>query len=365
MRAALALARRGLGSTWPNPSVGCVIVRDGRVVGRALTEVAGRPHAETQALAMAGAAARGATAYVTLEPCSHHGQTPPCADALAAAGIARVVVACGDPDPRVAGAGLARLRAAGVAVTEGVLREEAEALQQGFLTRIRQGRPMVTLKLATSLDGRIATATGESKWITGPEARRAAHAMRASHDAVLAGIGTVLADDPALTCRIPGRARRPGVRIVLDSGLRTPMTSVLVRTAGAAPVWIVHARDAEAARAEALRTAGVRLIPVSDDRQHMEIGAALQALGTFGLTRVLVEGGAQVATSLFAAGIVDHLAWFEAPMVIGGDGVAALAGLGVEAVDEASRLSRSSSRITGRDRLTEYVRAWDGSGLAS
>ncbi len=249
MRAALSLGRRGLGQTWPNPSVGCVIVRDGRVVARGVTQPGGRPHAEVVALTRAGEAARGATAYVSLEPCSHHGRTPPCADALIAAGVARVVVACGDPDPRVNGAGLARLRAAGVAVTEGVLTGEAEALQAGFLTRVRLGRPMVTLKLATTLDGRIATSGGESQWITGPDARRAAHALRGAHDAVLAGIGTVLADDPALTCRIDGYRRSQPVRVVLDRTLRTPLTATVAATACETATWILHSPGADPVRA--------------------------------------------------------------------------------------------------------------------
>ena len=232
MRAALALAARGLGATWPNPSVGCVVVApDGRVAGRGRTGLRGRPHAETQALAAAGEAARGATAYVTLEPCSHHGQTPPCADALVAAGIARVVVAAGDPDPRVNGGGLARLRAAGVAVQAGFLEAEAQDTLAGFFSRVRLGRPLVTLKLATTLDGRIATHGGESRWITGPAARQAVHALRGRHDAVMVGADTLAADDPDLTCRLPGYAHRPTVRIVADSRLRTKLSARIVATA--------------------------------------------------------------------------------------------------------------------------------------
>ncbi|MGY4803023.1 bifunctional diaminohydroxyphosphoribosylaminopyrimidine deaminase/5-amino-6-(5-phosphoribosylamino)uracil reductase RibD, partial [Teichococcus aerofrigidensis] len=214
MRAALALAARGLGNTWPNPAVGCVIVKEGVVVGRGWTAPGGRPHAETEALRRAGAAARGATAYVTLEPCCHWGRTPPCADALIAAGVARVVVAMQDPDPRVDGAGLRRLREAGIAVASGMLEAEARALNAGFLKRLASGLPLLTLKLATTLDGRIATRAGESQWITGPAARRAAHALRGRHDAVLVGSGTALADDPDLTCRLPGFAPVPTVRVV-------------------------------------------------------------------------------------------------------------------------------------------------------
>src|SRR5918994_6733853 len=223
MAAALALSRRGLVNTWPNPAVGCVIVREGRVVGRGWTQPGGRPHAETEALARAGDQARGATAYVTLEPCSHWGRTPPCCDALIAAGVARVVVATGDPDPRVDGRGMRRLREAGIAVDQGLLEAEARAVIAGFVRRITRGLPLVTLKLATTLDGRIATASGESRWITGAAARRAAHALRARHDAVLVGSGTVLADDPDLTCRLPGMERGvPIARVVADARLRTP-----------------------------------------------------------------------------------------------------------------------------------------------
>ncbi|MBD3764054.1 MAG: bifunctional diaminohydroxyphosphoribosylaminopyrimidine deaminase/5-amino-6-(5-phosphoribosylamino)uracil reductase RibD, partial [Rhodobacterales bacterium] len=261
MAHALALAARGLGRVWPNPAVGCVLVAQGRVVGRGWTQPAGRPHAETVALAQAGDLARGATAHVTLEPCAHHGQTPPCALALVQAGVARVVTALTDPDPRVSGRGHAMLRAAGLAVTEGVLAAEARALQQGFLTRVTRGRPMVTLKLATSLDGRIATATGESRWITGPLARRAVHALRMRHDAVLVGAGTALADDPDLTVRDLGSPHQP-IRLVLDSRLRLPVDSRLGRSAGAVPVWLLHGPAAPDAARAAWAAAGARLIEV-------------------------------------------------------------------------------------------------------
>src|SRR5471032_1389722 len=239
MRAAVALARRGLGSTWPNPSVGCVIVRDGRVVGRGTTAPGGRPHAEAVALAIAGDQANGATAYVTLEPCCHWGHSPPCTDALIAAGVARVVAAATDPDSRVNGQGMVRLRDAGIAVESGLLRDEALETLTGFNHRITLGRPMVTLKLASTLDGRIATRSGESQWITGTPARRLGHAMRGRHDAVMVGVGTVLADNPDLTCRIPGFRQTPNVRIVADSHLRTPLTSRLMITAAETPTWFL------------------------------------------------------------------------------------------------------------------------------
>jgi diaminohydroxyphosphoribosylaminopyrimidine deaminase/5-amino-6-(5-phosphoribosylamino)uracil reductase len=354
MRAALALARRNLGQTWPNPSVGCVLVKDGRVIARGVTAPGGRPHAEVVALLAAGEGACGATAYVTLEPCSHHGRTPPCADALIAASVARVVIACNDPDPRVDGAGAVRLRQAGIAVTEGVCTDEAEDLQRGFFTRVRQGRPMVTLKLATTLDGRIATGSGESQWITGPEARRAAHAMRGSHDATLCGVGTVLADDPALTCRIEGLRRTPDLRIVLDSHLRTPLLSHLVATANQAPTWILHRPDADPARQQALASAGVTLLAVAGGSIGLDPAAALHALGTAGLTRILVEGGAKVAASLLRAKLVDRLAWFHAPAIIGADGWPAAQPFGIATLAQMPRFRRTSTRALGPDVLTEY-----------
>ena len=293
MRAALALARRGLGNAWPNPSVGCVVVRHGRVVGRAVTAPGGRPHAEPLALAMAGAAARGATVYVTLEPCCHHGRTPPCTDALIAAGVARVVVAARDCDPRVDGQGILRLRAAGIAVEEGLLRAEAEDMNAGFFTRVRLGRPLVTLKLASTLDGRIATRAGESRWITGEPARRMAHALRGRHDAVMVGVGTVLADDPDLTCRIPGYKPVPLVRVVADSHLRSRLTCRLVATAAATPTWLVARHSADAGRRRALQGAGAEVLTVGDGSPGVDLAQALAALAGRGITRLLVEGGAQ------------------------------------------------------------------------
>ncbi len=357
MRAALALARRGVGTTWPNPSVGCVIVRDGSVVGRGVTQPGGRPHAETQALAMAGEAARGADAYVTLEPCNHTGQTPPCTEALIAAGIARVVIAGSDPDPRVNGAGIARLREAGIEVVTGMLTAEADAMQAGFLHRVRHGRPLVTLKLASTLDGRIATRGGESQWITGPAAREAGHALRGRHDAVLVGVGTVLADNPLLTCRIPGFRTRPVVRIVVDSHLRTPLTAKLVATASSDPTWIIHRGGVPADRRAAFANAGVRLFDVAGGERGVDLRAGLAAVGSAGLTRVLVEGGAQMAAGLLRDGLVDRIAWFHAPGVIGGDGWPAAQAFGVAALAAMPRFTRTRVRAIGDDMLTEFTRA--------
>ena len=268
MRAALALARRGLGNAWPNPAVGCVLVKEGRVIGRGWTQPGGRPHAETEALRRAGEAARGATAYVTLEPCSHHGRTPPCCEALAEAGITRVVMAMRDPDPRVNGRGLAMLRGAGIVVEEGLLEAEARALNAGFFRRIQAGMPVVTLKLASTLDGRIATAAGESRWITGEAARREVHALRARHDAILVGSGTVLADDPDLTCRIPGMERVPMLRVVADARLRTSPSARLVQSAGVAPVLIITAPGHPPAEI-VIKTADGRTLEMRDKWKSM------------------------------------------------------------------------------------------------
>lgn len=363
MRAALALARRGLGNTWPNPSVGCVLVRDGRVVGRGVTASGGRPHAEVVALAAAGDLARGATAYVTLEPCSHHGRTPPCADALIAAGVARVVVALCDPDERVNGAGIATLRAAGLEVVTGLHSAEAQSMQAGFLSRVSLGRPMVTLKLASTLDGRIATHTGESQWITGVEARRAAHALRGQHDAVLAGVGTVQADNPDLTCRIAGYRKNADLRIVVDSRLRTRLTARVVSTAAAVPTWFLHRPDANPDRMLALRGAGVRLIEVAGAEHGIDLAAGMQALGAAGLTRILVEGGAQIAAGLLRAGLVDRVAWFHAPAVMGGDGWPAAQAFGTTALNGMPRFVRVDSRPMGDDMLTEFSR-YEAGGAA-
>jgi diaminohydroxyphosphoribosylaminopyrimidine deaminase/5-amino-6-(5-phosphoribosylamino)uracil reductase len=356
MRAALALARRGLGSTWPNPSVGCVVAREGRVVGRGWTQPGGRPHAETEALARAGEAARDATAYVTLEPCSHWGRTPPCCDALIAAGVSRVVVAAGDPDPRVDGRGLRRLREAGITVEQGLLEAEARAVIAGFVRRITRGLPLVTLKLATSLDGRIATASGESRWITGGAARRAAHGLRANHDAVLVGSGTALADDPDLTCRVPGMARVPIARVVADTRLRTPLGSRLVATARAVPTWIAtRTGQAPAALAPYLE-AGVEVLPVRAKEGGLDLAALLGALAQRGVTRVLAEGGAGLAAGLLRAGLVDRVAWFHAPGVMGGDGLPAVRPLPLKSLSAMPRFRRVASRAVGEDWLTEFER---------
>ena len=356
MRAALALGRRGLGTTWPNPSVGCVIVRDGRVVGRGHTAPGGRPHAEPTALAMAGEQAKGATAYVTLEPCCHWGRSPPCTGALIDAGIARVVVAATDPDPRVNGQGLAKLQAAGIAVETGLLADEALETLIGFITRITLGRPMVTLKLASTLDGRIATHGGQSQWITDTQARRLGHAMRGRHDAVMVGVGTVLADNPDLTCRIPGFRPTPNVRIVADSHLRTPLTSRLLATAAEIPTWFLLREGTNLAREEAFTAIGAKLIKIPGSSMGVDLTLAMTALGTAGLTRVLVEGGGQLAAALLRADLVDRIAWFHAPASMGGDGWPAVQAFVIETLAAMPRFRRHCVTAIGTDMLSEYSR---------
>ena len=355
MRAALALARRGLGAVWPNPSVGCVIVNDGRVVGRGWTQPGGRPHGETEALRRAGEAARGAVAHVSLEPCCHWGQTPPCVDALIAAGVRRVVVALEDPDPRVAGEGLRRLRAAGLDVEVGLCAEEAAEVNAGFLSRLRLGRPLVTFKLATSLDGRIAVATGESQWITGPPARDRAHALRASHDAIMVGTGTVVADDPQLTCRLPGLGHRSPVRVVIDRHLRISPASRIIADAPRVPTWVLTLRSADPGRRAMFLANRVTLIDVDDDGEgQIDLAAALGALGDRGITRLLVEGGARLAAAFFRARLIDRLVWVHAPLVIGGDGIPAIAGFDLAALADGRAFERLSTETIGDDVLTTF-----------
>jgi len=356
MDVALVLAGRGLGRVAPNPAVGCVVVRDGIIVGRGWTQPGGRPHAETEALRRAGEAARGATAYVTFEPCAHYGETGPCAQALIDAGIARVVGAMTDPDPRVCGQGYGMLREAGVEVVDGVGAAAAHHLNEGFIKHVVENRPLVTLKIASSIDGRTATHSGESQWITGADARNRGHLMRATTDAIMVGSTTAVVDDPDLTCRLPGLEERSPARIVADGRLRLPLTARLVRSAHETPVWILTQGGGDQDRRKAFQECGVELIDVPTGAEGaMDMGAALELIAGRGITRLLVEGGSHLASSLMAAGLVDRIEWFQAPKVIGGDGFPAIGGFGVEKLGMAPALVRTGMVSMGEDSLLSYV----------
>ncbi len=353
---ALTLGRRGLGRTWPNPAVGAVIVKDAVIVGRGWTQDGGRPHAEIEALSRAGAAARGATLYVTLEPCSHHGKSPPCADAIVAAGVARVVSALEDPNPEVAGAGHARLRAAGIAVDVGLCADEARRDHCGHIRRMRDGRPHVMLKLAVSADGKAGAAGRKPLSITGPAARDRVHLLRARSDAIMVGIGTVIADDPMLTCRLPGMAKYSPVRIVLDSALRLPPGSQLARTAREVPVWVMTAEQSPRAAADALQAEGVGILRAPGGAGRLDIAAALRLIAARGITRLMVEGGPTLAAAFLTADLVDEAVLFQSPTVVGADGIDALNGLPLTELTQSPRLRWVRSDAIGGDSCDLFER---------
>jgi diaminohydroxyphosphoribosylaminopyrimidine deaminase/5-amino-6-(5-phosphoribosylamino)uracil reductase len=360
MQLALTLGRRGQGRTWPNPAVGAVVVKDGVIVGRGWTQPGGRPHAEPVALAQAGEAARGATLYVTLEPCSHVGKSPPCADTIIAAGIARVVSSVEDPNPLVAGQGHARLRAAGIKVDIGLRATEAAHDHAGHFRRVRDKRPHVILKLAVSPDDRIAAAGHKPIAITGEAAKARVHLLRAQCDAVLVGIGTVLADDPLLTCRLPGMEARSPVRIMLDRALRIPGTSRLVHSARQTPLWVMTSSLSEAPAAMKLGAAGAHVVRVpttTTPPPGLDLKAVLHALAEKGITRLLVEGGARVASSFVAAGLVDEIWLLRGPEAIGADGVSALGALPLTAITQSPAFKVRASETLQNDTLTVYERA--------
>ncbi len=360
MSIAVALARRGLGDVWPNPSVGCVIVRtetDGRerIVGRGRTGSGGRPHAETNALRDAGSDAKGATAFVSLEPCAHQGETPPCAQALAKAGVRRVVYAVADPDPRVSGKGADMLEQAGIGTSSSVRAIEAERVNAGFFKQATDNRPLVTLKIATTLDGKIAAHSGESKWITGQEARARAHLARAESDAIMIGSTTAIRDNPELTCRLPGLLDRTPVRIVCDGRLRLPLTSKLVETAREHPTWMVTLEDADKVRTQAFRDCGMEVIQVREDANgRPDLAIALKEIAKRGITRLLVEGGGQLHASLLSANLVDELMWFRAAKVIGGDGLPAIQSLGIDKLEDVPTFDRTGLEAIGEDLIETY-----------
>ncbi len=358
MSEALDLARAMLGLTTPNPAVGCVIVRNGEpteIVGRGATAIGGRPHGETNALAEAGARARGATAYVTLEPCAHQGQTPPCARALVDAGVARVVVGCRDPYPPVRGRGIAILRAAGIDVTEGALEDQCLNLNEGFFMRVTRGRPFITLKLATSLDGRIAAEGGDSRWISSPESRTLVHRWRREADVVMVGAATVIADNPRLTCRLEDG--RDPIRVIIDGRLRTPADAKIFRQRSKAPTILVTttANRAKAEHLHAKRRGGgnsLEILPMKSTGGKVDLMTLMHEFGGRGWSKVLLEGGAHLAAAALAAGIVDRVAFFVAPRILG-CGLPAVEGLMSRKVRSSVRLVNLRSSPSGADLLIE------------
>ncbi|WP_043062576.1 bifunctional diaminohydroxyphosphoribosylaminopyrimidine deaminase/5-amino-6-(5-phosphoribosylamino)uracil reductase RibD [Brucella anthropi] len=354
MEATIRYARRHKGLTGTNPSVGTIIVKDGVIVGRGVTAIGGRPHAEPQALADAGEAARGATAYVTLEPCAHHGRTPPCAEALVRAGVARVVIAATDPDERVSGRGFAILREAGIEVVPGILAEQAADDLAGYLNRSAKKRPEVILKLALSADGMIGRRGEGQLAITGPVARAQSHILRAQTDIILIGIETALADDPVLNCRLPGLEQRSPVRVVLDSGLRLPLSSKLVQTADAQPLWVACGEEALPERRYELQAAGCRILATEAYDCRIALPELMDDLAAQGISSVLVEGGAGVAKSFLDEGLVDRLAIFRSPVEIGSEFGVAVDGLETHIADKFKILRQARY---GDDAYAEYVSA--------
>jgi diaminohydroxyphosphoribosylaminopyrimidine deaminase/5-amino-6-(5-phosphoribosylamino)uracil reductase len=356
MQLALALGRRGLGRTWPNPAVGAVVVKDGVILGRGWTQPGGRPHAETEALKRAGKAARGATLYATLEPCSHQGKTPPCVDAIIRAGIARVVSALDDPNPEVAGQGYAKLRERGIAVETGLCADEAAQAHAGHLRRMREGRPQVLLKLAVSADGKAGLAGRKPTAITGEEARTRVHLMRAEADAILVGVGTVLSDDPHLTCRLPGMQERSPVRVILDARLRAPLSTSVVSTAREVPTWAFGAAGASPVAEDILKTKGVEVFRAEAKDGSLDLAQVLKALAERGITRLMVEGGPKVAAAFVAADLVDDVALFRSSNAIGPDGIDALEGLPLTALTQSPKLKAVASEAIGADILETFER---------
>lgn len=353
MRIALALARRMLGGTAPNPAVGAVIVDEttGEVIARGWTEAGGRPHAETQAIARAGERARGKTMYVTLEPCSHHGKTPPCAEAIVKAGLARVVVATDDPDTRVSGRGIALLVGAGIDVSLSVCAQEGRWVGLGHITRVQALRPLVTLKLAVSADGRIAAGTGTPTWVTGEEARARAHLLRAHADAILVGRKTVADDDPQLDCRLPGLGSRSPRRYVLDSQFRSPATARIFRPNASGPAIILAARDA--LRPAHIAEENVRRVGITGDGR-INLRGALRRIAEDGMTRLLVEGGPVTARAFLDAGLVDEVVIFRGALPLGSEGLLPLADRDLSELENAAQWRVTDQRRVGADTVTTY-----------
>jgi diaminohydroxyphosphoribosylaminopyrimidine deaminase/5-amino-6-(5-phosphoribosylamino)uracil reductase len=355
MQLALSLGRRGLGRTSPNPAVGAVVVKDGVIVGRGWTQPGGRPHAETEALKRAGKEAKGATLYVTLEPCSHQGKTPPCVDAIIRSGIARVVSALEDPNPEVAGQGYAKLRERGIAVEAGLEAESAARQHAGHIRRMRDGRPQVLLKLAASSDGKAGLPGRKPAGITGEAARARVHQMRAESDAILVGIGTVLSDDPHLTCRLPGMMEWSPVRVILDARLRIPLATSIVGTARETPTWVFATPNASPVAEDILKAKGVEVFRVDGKDGRLDLNAVLKALAGRGITRLMVEGGPTIAAAFIKADLVDEAALFRSPNPLG-EGIDVLEGLPLTALTKSPKLKPVASEAVGGDTLETFER---------
>jgi diaminohydroxyphosphoribosylaminopyrimidine deaminase / 5-amino-6-(5-phosphoribosylamino)uracil reductase len=354
MRLALALGRRNLGDTWPNPAVGAVIVKDGVVIARGWTQEGGRPHAEIEALRRAKKSAEGATMYVSLEPCSHQGKTPPCADAIIRAGIARVVSAMEDPNPEVAGQGHERLRAKGISVEVGPGAEEARRIHAGHVMRVTKGRPYLTVKLAISADGKAGLAGRRPAVISSEAARERVFQIRAANDAILVGIGTVLSDDPQLTCRLPGMFERSPVRVVLDEDLRLPLATSVVATVRETPTWVFTSHRPSAIAEEILQQKGCKVFRVDEDNGRLDLNQILKKLAEQGITRCLVEGGPTVASSLVTANLVDEAILVRGEKTIGDTGIDPLEGMPLEAM--TGRLTLRGSEKLATDTIEKFVR---------
>lgn len=354
MRAALRLARKGVGFTSPNPAVGAVIVRNNKILARGYHKGAGRAHGEIEAFnALKGGSAKGATLYVTLEPCCVFGRTPPCTKAVIGAGVKKAVVGSMDPNPAVAGRGVRELQSAGIQVRTGVLEKECLAINEGYVKFITTGLPLVTLKLAASLDGRIATAAGESKWITGEGARGYVHRLRAAVDAVMVGAGTVLKDDPALTARpVKGGSKNPA-RVVVDSAFRTPLKAKVFRDIEGSGLYIFTTGRAKSAKINKARALGARVFVMREAAGGIALGGVLKRLGREEITSIIIEGGAGLAASAIKEGIVDKVLWFTSPKILGGDATPAVAGLGIRSLKKAPVIKGARVRRMGDDILIE------------
>ena len=359
MSIALGQARRGLGQVAPNPSVGCVVVKHGRLIANGYTQKGGRPHAETIALEKAGDEAKNADIYITLEPCAHLGQTPSCADSLIKAGVKKIICAMKDPDDKTNGKGFDKLKRANIEIVQGVLEEEAAFINQGYLLHRVKQRPLVSLKMGVSLDGKIASSTGHSRWITGALARRQAHILRSFYDGVLIGARTALGDNPHLTCRLPGLSQRTPIRIIADSHLSTDLASHLVVAAKEHPIWVLCREDCDPIRRQAFLDSGVKLlnIAIDEDSGLMDIDLALQSLAREGVTRLLVEGGAHLSASFLRAKKIDRIYWFTAPLMIGGDGVSAVSGMGFDKLDDMPSFRPLWTQNFQNDRLIVLARS--------